>query len=109
MRRAIAILASVLVLPGCLATKIVTVPVGLAVDAVEATGKGVVSVGGYAIRETGDVLNGPDQRVKLTVTYKKGRGTRTVTREVDSDDIERELNKLEKKGRIVDVAVEPAG
>lgn len=109
MRVAIAILVSILALPGCLATKIVTVPVGLAVDAVEATGKGVVNVGGYAIRETGDVLNGPDQRVKLTVTYKKGRGTRTVTREVDSDDIERELNKLEKKGRIVDVAVEPAG
>lgn len=109
MRLATLALASCLVLPGCLATKIVTVPVGLAVDAVGATGKGVVTVGGYAVRETGDVLNGPDQRVKLTVSYKKGRGTRTVTREVDSDDVERELNKLEKKGRIVDVSVEPVG
>ncbi len=108
MRLATLALTCLLVLPGCLATKIVTVPVGLAVDAVEATGKGVVMVGGFAVRETGDVLNGPDQRVKLTVTYKKGRGTRTVSREVDSDDVERELNKLEKKGRIVDVSVEPA-
>lgn len=108
MRFAILALAGCLVVPGCLATKMVTVPVGLAVDAAEATGKGVVKVGGFAIRETGDVLNGPDQRVKLTVTYKNGRGTKTVTREVDSDDIGRELSKLDKKGRIVDVAVEPA-
>ena len=58
----------VLALPlaGCLATKIVTVPVGLAGDVLEGAGKGVLYVGGTAVRVTGDALDGPDEMVLIT-------------------------------------------
>lgn len=94
-------------LSGCLATKIVTVPVSLAGDALEATGKGVVMVGGTAVRVTGDALDGPDEMVRLTVTYKKGKGERTETREVKAKNVEREIKKMSKKGKVLDVEVEP--
>ena len=106
---ALALAFSVLPLTGCLATKIVTVPVGLAGDALEATGKGVVMVGGTAVRVTGDALDGPDEMVRLTVTYKKGKGERTEEREVKAKYVEREIKKLSKKGKVLDVEVEPAG
>lgn len=94
-------------LSGCLATKIVTVPVSLAGDALEATGKGVVMVGGTAVRVTGDALDGPDEMVRLTVTYKKGKGECTETREVKAKYVEREIKKMSKKGKVLDVEVEP--
>jgi hypothetical protein len=110
MRLALISLAALMLpLSGCLATKIVTVPVGLAVDAVQATGKGVVMVGGTAVRVTGDALDGPDEKVKLKVTYKKGKGTRTTEKTVKAKYVEREIEKLSKKGRVVDVEVEPVG
>ncbi len=95
-------------LTGCLATKIVTVPVGLAVDAVQLTGKSIVYVGGTAVRVTGDALDGPDEMVRLTVTYKKGDGTRTTEKVVKAKNVEREIKKLSKKGKVLDVEVEPA-
>ncbi len=109
MRFAVLSLA-ILTLPltGCLATKIVTVPVGLAVDAVQLTGKSVVYVGGTAVRVTGDALDGPDEMVRLTVTYKKGDGTRTTEKVVKAKNVEREIKKLSKKGKVLDVEVEPA-
>lgn len=109
MRFVVASLA-ILTLPlsGCLATKIVTVPVGLAVDAVQLTGKSVVYVGGTAVRVTGDALDGPDEMVRLTVTYKKGDGTRTTEKVVKAKNVEREIKALSKKGKVLDVAVEPA-
>ena len=109
MRFAVLSLA-ILTLPltGCLATKIVTVPVGLAVDAVQLTGKSVVYVGGTAVRVTGDALNGPDEMVRLTVTYKKGDGTRTTEKVVKAKNVEREIKKLSKKGKVLDVEVESA-
>jgi len=109
MRFAVLSLA-VLTLPltGCLATKIVTVPVGLAVDAVQLTGRSVVYVGGTAVRETGDALDGPDEMVRLTVTYKKGNGTRTAEKVVKAKNVEREIKALSKKGKVLDVEVEQA-
>jgi hypothetical protein len=109
MRFAVLSLA-ILTLPltGCLATKIVTVPVGLAVDAVQLTGKSVVYVGGTAVRVTGDALDGPDEMVRLTVTYKKGDGTRTTEKVVKAKNVEREIKKLSKKGKVLDVEVESA-
>lgn len=109
MRFAVLSLA-VLTLPltGCLATKIVTVPVGLAVDAVQLTGKSVVYVGGTAVRVTGDALDGPDEMVRLTVTYKKGNGTRTAEKVVKAKNVEREIKALSKKGKVLDVEVEQA-
>jgi hypothetical protein len=110
MRQLIAALCAVAattILSGCLATKVVTVPVGLAVDAVQITGKSVVFVGGTAVRVTGDALDGPDEKVRLTVTYQKGKGTRTEKREVKAKYVEREIEKMSKKGRVVDVEVEP--
>jgi hypothetical protein len=109
MRFAILSLA-VLTLPlaGCLATKIVTVPVGLAVDAVQLTGRSVVYVGGTAVRVTGDALDGPDEMVRLTVTYKKGNGTRTAEKVVKAKNVEREIKALSKKGKVLDVEVEQA-
>ncbi len=110
MRLAVLALAALtLPLTGCLATKIVTVPIGLAVDAVQATGKGVMYVGGTAVRVTGDALDGPDEMVRLTVTYKKGKGTRTKERIVKAKYIEREIKDMSKDGKVLDVAVEPAG
>lgn len=108
--RLILIAACALILPvtGCMASKIVTVPVGLAGDALEATGKGVLYVGGTAVRVTGDALDGPDEMVRLEVTYKKGRGTRTETKTVKAKHIEREIEKMSKKGKVVDVEVSPA-
>lgn len=103
----LAALALTLPLTGCVATKIVTVPVGLAGDALEATAKGVVYVGGTAVRVTGDALDGPDEMVRLDVTYKKGKSTRTETREVKAKYIEREIKKMSKKGKVVDVEVSP--
>lgn len=100
-------LALTLPMTGCVATKIVTVPVSLAGDALEATAKGVVYVGGTAVRVTGDALDGPDEMVRLEVTYKKGKGTRTETREVKAKHVEREIKKMSKKGKVVDVEVSP--
>ena len=88
-------------LPACIATRIVTVPVGLAVDVVEVTGKSVVYVGGTAVRTTGDVLDGPDEKAKLHVTLH-------IRKTVKVKYLERELKKIEKKGRIVDVEVTTA-
>lgn len=93
-------------LPACIATRIVTVPVGLAVDAVEVAGKGVVYVGGTAVRTTGDVLDGPDEMASLHVTLKTRSGrTKHIRKTVKVKYLERELKKIEKKGRIVDVEV----
>lgn len=103
----LAALALTLPVSGCLASKIVTVPVSLAGDALEATAKGVVYVGGTAVRVTGDALDGPDEMVRLDVTYKKGKGTRTETREVKAKYVEREIKKMSKKGKVVDVEVSP--
>lgn len=102
-----ALCALMLPLSGCLATKIVTVPAGLAVDAVQATGKGVLYVGGTAVRVTGDALDGPDEMVRLTVTYKKGRGTRTKERTVKAKYAEREIKDMSKDGKVLDVDVSP--
>lgn len=110
MRFAVLSLAALtLPLTGCLATKIVTVPVGLAVDAVQLTGKSVVYVGGTAVRVTGDALDGPDEMVRLTVTYKKGNGTRTAEKVVKAKNVEREIKALSKKGKVLDVEVEQVG
>jgi hypothetical protein len=105
----IAVAALTLPLSGCLATQIVTVPVGLAVDAVQATGKGVMYVGGTAVRVTGDALDGPDEMVRLKVTYKKGKGTRTKERVVKAKYVEREIKDMSKDGKVLDVEVSPAG
>lgn len=103
----LAALALTLPMTGCVATKIVTVPVSLAGDALEATAKGVMYVGGTAVRVTGDALDGPDEMVRLEVTYKKGKSTRTETREVKAKHVEREIKKMSKKGKVVDVEVSP--
>lgn len=103
----LAALALTLPMTGCVAAKIVTVPVSLAGDALEATAKGVVYVGGTAVRVTGDALDGPDEMVRLEVTYKKGKSTRTETREVKAKHVEREIKKMSKKGKVVDVEVSP--
>ena len=103
----VAALALTLPLSGCLASKIVTVPVGLAGDALEATGKGVMYVGGTAVRISGDALDGPDDMVRLRITYQQGRSTRTETREVKAKHVEREINKMSKQGKVIDVSVEP--
>ena len=96
-------------LPACLATKVVTVPVGIAGDVVEGAAKGTYAVGSAAVSATGDALDGPEPDVKLKVKVKKfGGGTKTYTRTVESDDIEKTLEKLGKKGTIIDVQVEAA-
>lgn len=104
--RAILLAAVFTIAPACVATKVVTVPVGLAVDAVGVAGKGVVWVGGTAVRVTGDVLDGPDEYVRLDVTYRNGKHVRKT---IKKKNLERQLKKLGKKGRIVDVEVSPAG
>jgi len=103
----IALCALALPLGGCLASKIVTVPVGLAGDAIEATGKGVMYVGSTAVRVTGDALDGPDDMVRLEVTYKKGKKTRTETKTVKAKHVEREIGKMSEKGKVIDVEVSP--
>jgi hypothetical protein len=102
-----ALALSVLPMSGCVATKIVTVPVSLAGDALEATGKGVVMVGGTAVRVTGDALDGPDEMVRLTVTYKKGRGERSEKRIVKAKHVEREIKKMSNEGKVIDIEVSP--
>ena len=101
----------VLALPlaGCLATKIVTVPVGLAGDVLEGAGKGALYVGATAVRVTGDALDGPDEMVLITVTYKKGKGTRTKDRVVKAKYVEREIKDMSKDGKVLGVVVSPAG
>ena len=103
--RAILLAAVFTIASGCVASKVVTVPVGLAVDAVGVAGKGVVWVGGTAVRVTGDALDGPDEMIRLDVTYKSGKHTRKT---IKKKYLERELKKLGKKGKIVDVEVSPA-
>lgn len=103
--RALLLAGALAALPACLATKIVTVPVGLAADAAGAAGKGVVYAGGTAVRVTGDVLDGPDEKVRLDVTYRNGKHKRKT---IKKKNLERELKQLGKKGRIVDVEVSPA-
>jgi len=61
------------------------------------------------VRVTGDALDGPDEMVRLTVTYKKGKGTRTKERIVKAKYVEREIKDMSKDGKVLDVAVEPAG
>ena len=105
MIRAILLAGALVAAPACVATKIVTVPVGFAVDAVQVAGKGVVYVGGTAVRVTGDALDGPDEMVRLDVTYKNGKHK---TKTIKKKNLERELKELGKKGKIVDVEVSPA-
>ncbi len=107
--RSLIIAATALMLPlgGCLATKIITVPAGLAVDAVQATGKGALYVGGTAVRVTGDALDGPDEMVRVTVTYKKGKGTRTKERTVKAKYVEREIKDMNKDGKVLGVEISP--
>jgi hypothetical protein len=97
----------VLPLSGCVATRIVTAPISLAGDALEATGKSVVMVGGTAVRVTGDALDGPDEMVRLTVTYKKGRVERSEERIVKAKHVEREIKKMSKEGKVIDIEVSP--
>lgn len=104
----LAALALTLPLSGCLASKIVTVPVSLAGDALEATGKGVMYVGGTAVRVTGDALDGRDEMVRLQMTYETRGRTQTEIREVKAKHVEREIKQMNKKGRVVDVLVAPA-
>ncbi len=109
MRFAIVAFAALLLpLTGCLATKIVTVPVSLAGDILEGAGKSALSVGGTAVRVTGDALDGPDEMVRLTVTYKEGKGTRTKERVVKAKNVEREIKDMSKDGKVLDVVVAPA-
>ncbi len=100
----------VLTLPlaGCLATKIVTVPVSLAGDVLEGAGKGALYVGGTAVRVTGDALDGPDEMVRLKVTYQKGKGTHTRERIVKAKYVEREIKDMSRDGKVLDVEVSPA-
>jgi hypothetical protein len=65
-------------------------------------------VGGTAVRVTGDALDGPDEMVRLEVTYKKGKKTRTETKTIKAKYVEREIEKMSKKGKVVDVDVSPA-
>ena len=104
--RAVLLAAVFTVAPGCVASKVVTAPIGFAVYAVGVAGKGVVWVGGSAVRVTGDVLDGPDEYVRLDVTYRNGKHVRKT---IKKKNLERQLKKLGKKGRIVDVEVSPAG
>ena len=109
MRFAILYLCALLLpLSGCLATKNVTVPVSLAGDVLEGAGKGALYVGGTAVRVTGDALDGPDEMVRVTVTYKKGKGTRTKERTVKAKYVEREIKDMSKDGTVLDVEVSPA-
>lgn len=101
--------AAALTLPlgGCVATKLVTVPVSLAASAAEGAGKGAMYVGGQAVRVTGDALDGPDERVRLSVTYQRGRNsTHTESKVIKTKDLEREVSRMSRKGRRIDVAVE---
>jgi hypothetical protein len=109
--RTLILSATALTLPlgGCLASKIVTAPVNLAGDVLEGAGKGVMYVGGSAVRVTGDALDGPDEKVRLTVTYRKGKGTRSKQRVVKAKHVERELKDMAKDGKVVDVEVSRLG
>ena len=98
---------SLMPLTGCLATRTVTVPIGLAGDALEATGRGIVMVGGTAVRVTGDALDGPDEMVRLTVTYRKGKRERTEERVVKAKYVEREIKDMSRDGKVCDVEVSP--
>ena len=102
--RAILIAGALAAMPACAATKIVTLPVGIALDAAGVAGKGLVYVGGTAVRVTGDALDGPDEHVRLDVTYQDGRHAHDI---VKKKNLERELKKFGKKGKIVDVEVSP--
>lgn len=105
--RLAAALAVLMLTPACMATKIVTVPVSVAGDVVEGTAKGAYYVGSTAVHVTGDALDGPDDKVRLKVKLKKrGGGTKTVTKTVDAKDIEREIDKIGRKGTIIDVQIE---
>lgn len=100
-------IALTLPLSGCLASKIVTAPIGLAGDVLQGAGKGMMYVGGTAVRVTGDAMDGPDEMVRLTVTYKKGKGTRSEERVVKARYVEREIKDMSKDGKVLDVEVAP--
>jgi len=103
--RAVLIAAVFVFAPACAASKVVTAPIGFAVDVVGVAGKSVIWVGGTAVRVTGDALDGPDEHVRLDVTYKNGRHKKKT---IKKKNLEHELKKLGKKGTIVDVEVSPA-
>ena len=103
--RAIVLAPLLLATPGCLAAKVVTVPVSIAGDVVEGAANATMFVGGTAVRVTGDALDGPDEMVDLKVTMKSGK---TVKKTIKAKNLERELKKIGKKGKIVDVEVSPA-
>lgn len=107
--RLLILAATALTLPlsGCLASKIVTAPISLAGDVLQGAGKGVMYVGGTAVRVTGDAMDGPDEMVRLTVTYKKGKGTRSEERVVKAKYVEREIKDMSKDGKVLDVEVAP--
>ncbi|MFN7056624.1 hypothetical protein [Hyphomonas sp.] len=95
-------------LSGCVAAAIVTAPIRLAGNVLEAGGKGLIYVGGQAVRVTGDLLDGPDQEVRLTITYQRGRNsTRSESKIIKAKDLEREVQRMSRRGKVIDVVVEP--
>jgi hypothetical protein len=43
------------------------------------------------------------------VTYKKGRGERSEERIVKAKHVEREIKKMSKEGKVIDIEVSPVG
>ncbi len=53
---------------------------------------------------------GPDERVRLSVTYERGRGrARTETKVIRTRDLEREVERMGRNGKVIDVAAERTG
>lgn len=90
---------SALPLSGYLATGIMTVPIGLAGDALRAAAKGVVMVGAAARRATGEAFYRRHKTVRFTVTCRKVQGERARERVVKAMYIEREINEISKMNR----------
>ncbi|MBI1253384.1 MAG: hypothetical protein GC196_03440 [Hyphomonas sp.] len=87
---------SALPLSGYLATGIMTVPIGLAGDALGAAAKGVVMVGAAARRATGEAFSRRHKIVRFTVTCRKVQGERVRDRVVKAMYIKREINEINK-------------
>jgi hypothetical protein len=95
-------------LSGCVAAIIITAPISLAGNVLEAGGQVVLYVGGQRVRVTGDIFDRSGQDVLISVIYQRGRNeTRTEEKIIKARNLERAAQNMSRRGKGGNVAVEP--
>lgn len=109
MRHRLAIVGlAILPLSGCLAATAVSTAGSAVIGTAKLATKGVYQMGQMTVNVADDVLTGPDDQVRLIYVTERSNGkTRRESRVIDADKLDSELGKLEQRGDVIEVTVEP--